>query len=183
MAEALCSVPDDFHRVLHAAGLRIVIGDRLVNMDPAVRRQPAPRAWRGRYVGSINGAFVPPPVSRVYIAELINRRGVIAPAPNTLAVAREELGHALDYALDHGAGRPSPTDPDFLAAYNTDVARLTDPARLAKMAYFLQPGGAGREELFPGCSSPWGRASGRESAHRLLAAFPQCWNVMPRILP
>ena len=132
----------------------------------------------------LNGAFVPPPVSRIYIAELINRRGVIAPAPHILPVVREELGHSIDYALGHSTGPPAHADPDFLAAYNTDRAYLTDPTLRARMAYFLQPGGAGLEELFaqlfvamrPDALAPYDQAE-------LLAAFPHCWNIMPRILP
>jgi hypothetical protein len=185
VAESLNSVPDDFHRVIHAAGHRIVVGDRLVNMDPAlfVGNRPRGHGVTGTWE-ALNGAFVPPPVSRVYIAELINRRGVIAPAPNILMTAGEEMGHALDYALDHGPGRPSQTDPDFLAAYNADMALLTDPAQRARMAYFLQQGGAGREELFAQlfvAMRPGALAPNRRS--QLLAAFPRCWNVMPRILP
>ena len=108
VAEALCSVPDDFHRVLHAAGHRIVIGDRLVNMDPArfIRNQPRGHGPAGTWE-SLNGAFAPPPASRIYVAELVKERGAMVPAKTTLATTREELGHALDHALDQGAGRPS----------------------------------------------------------------------------
>ena len=185
VVDALNSVPDDFHRVLYAAGHRIIIGDRLVNMDPArfVGNQPRGHGPIGTWE-SVSGAFAPPPISRIFVAELVTERGAIVPAKTTPATSREEVGHALDYALDQGAGRPSQADPDFLLAYNTDVAGLTDPRLRSRMGYFLQRGGAGREELFaqlfvamrPGALPPQQQAE-------LLAAFPQCWQVMPTILP
>jgi hypothetical protein len=185
VADALNSVADDFHHVIHTAGHRITIGDRLVNMDYGrfVGNQPRGHGVAGTWE-MLNGAYVPPPVSRVYIAELINRRGAIAPAPEILPVVREELGHAIDYALGHGVGRPSHADPDFLAAYNTDRTHLTDPALRATMAYFLQSGSAGREELFAQLFvAMWPGALAPNDQAQLIAAFSRCWNVMPRILP
>jgi hypothetical protein len=179
------SVPDDFHELLHRQGRRIQIGDRLIHMDPSLKGQQ-PRGWpAGSTWAELGGAYQGAPDNRVLLAETIEETGQLLPTPFMDATCREELGHALDEALDQGAGPASHTHAAFLSAYLAEAAAITDPVLRSAFDYLLQPGIAGQEEAFASLFAlVYGGAVGTPAFQQLLRqAFPRTLQVVRSISP
>jgi hypothetical protein len=86
-------------------------------------------------------------------------------------VARHEVGHAVDYALAaRSGGLYYSQNPDFNAAYQRDVARLSRADR-QQFSYYLQPGNLGAREAFAEAfaATHGGGPAGRAAFQR---AFP-----------
>jgi hypothetical protein len=79
---------------------------------------------------------------------------------------RHEAGHAFDDAL----GTPS-RELKFLLEYQDDMAQIHVDHR-ARLAYFLQPGAAGRSEVFAEVFAQIHGGGGFEGA--MLEYFPRC---------
>ena len=176
------SVPDDFHEFLHQQGRRIQIGDRLIHMDPSLKGQQ-PRGWpAGSTFAEVGGVYSG---NLVMVAETIEDRGQLKPTPYVESHCREELGHALDEALDQGSGPASHSDVDFVTAYRAEVRGIKDPTTRAVLDYLLQLGVAGQEETFANLFALlYGGAVGPKVVQQLLRQnFPRTLQAVQKILP
>jgi hypothetical protein len=189
IAAGLNSVPDEYHDFIHHRGYRVRLGSLLTDTHPPLQGR-RPRGYPpGATYAEAPGALLPHPELLVLVAEVVDERqpgGQLRrrPVRNVAGVCREELGHAVDYALDLGHGPASHTDPQFLAAYQAAVAALTDPVVQAYLAYQLQGGHAGREELFAQMFAALfgGGTLGPAYDQAIHQAFPTCLAVLPTLI-
>lgn len=120
MLRELQNIPLEDRRLLAQGRVRIVIAERISNVDPALATQ-RPRQWgRGNTWDDVDGAHL---VERnlIVIAET-TRSG---PTARPLGVLRHEIGHALDDLL----GNLSQTR-EFREALLRDIQRMNRQQRL-----------------------------------------------------
>jgi hypothetical protein len=191
VAAALVSIPDDIHSFLHGEGVRLRLGNLLTQMNPALAGINPPGFPPGSSYDETNGCY-DPATRLICISELRVAAGATAGTPAQVrsgteveCAVREELGHALDFALDTGGGRPSQADLAFLAAYQADVAQVSDPGDLAALDYLLQGGGRGAEETFAALFAiMYGGYSLNASYNRLVEqSFGRSLQIVRSIVP
>lgn len=120
-------------------GDRIVLARRISDYNPRLAAE-TPRGWPPDRTFEHAGACYDEQNRRMILA-VQKRRGAGYENQNLAAATRHEFGHALD--LIAGLSR----DARFIAAYNTDVGRLSREQFLLA-DYCIQPGAAGHEEAF-----------------------------------
>lgn len=147
MRDAYVQVPDGVRRTLDKAGMKITSPRMVVDHNAALRTQQ-PRGYApGATFENVDGIYDPARKTLV-VAEKSRSRftGKISDTLLPGQTLHHEIGHAFDAAL----GRPSQMDA-FQAAYDADVAAFMrssggNPQKL--FSYYLQPGFAGRSEMF-----------------------------------
>jgi hypothetical protein len=139
--QAVERFPRPVLETLRKFGVRFVYGDKLSSIDPT-EAALQPRGWGTGTWENADGAYAAASkeirVSRTYRKDT----GEYAISYRKFGVLRHETGHGFDAALGWASGKDQ-----FRKAYLQDIAAI--PAESRKdLAYFLQPGHAGREEAF-----------------------------------
>lgn len=151
----LKDIPRTYRHQLEAAGYKVLLVPRIEDALPQLAGS-SPRGFgSGTSWHNANGTF-DRARKLIVVAEKIDIAGG---ASGQEALVDETVQHEFGHAYDHFIGEkrlpPSARNPypeisqgeQFSRAYELDLASF--PAELRdKFAYFLQPGGAGKEELF-----------------------------------
>ncbi len=159
--QAASSLPPEVLRVLR--GTEVVVSDRVSNVLPHLRGV-CPRGWStGSTWDDATGMFYTDRFGRpsVIMAEKSGENG-IGGSYRVEGVVRHEVGHAFDRnygirmygnvlsKMKNVCVQAFSDSPDFVRAYNNDLMSISRlPHRQQNnLAYFLQPGSAGRQESF-----------------------------------
>lgn len=152
----LSEIPRTYRHQLEAAGFKVVITPDLLDAMPELVGK-TPRGYHDGATWHSTNGITDRTKRRIVIAEFSSMPGpdgkpVKAPLDRTV---QHEFGHAYDYyagILRYGqtAENPFPAishGKKFSDAYLKDSATVPESLR-SKLAYYLQPGDAGKEELF-----------------------------------
>ena len=140
----LSTIPHQIRDRLKNAGIMVVITPTMLSAVPEWNGA-TPRGWDPESNYDNLGGVFHKASKRVLIAEKIQSlkdSSVYTENNHVIRTLRHELGHAYD----HLQGFYSQGE-DFTLAYTHDADRISANDR-AKIAYFLQPGVAGRAESF-----------------------------------
>lgn len=152
----LSEIPRHYRSQLEAAGYKVVVAPSVLDVLPQLAGQ-TPRGYlQGSTWHNSNGTF-DRDSRRIVIAEkynAIDRGGQLTEGPLDETV-QHEFGHAMDFhlgvcKLGRTQQNPYPEishSPWFTEAYNYDSQNVPPQLR-TKLAYYLQPGDGGKEELF-----------------------------------
>lgn len=139
--ETIEALPAPVLEAIRRHGARFVVAEKLADYDAALA-QETPRGWAaGKTWAEIEGLY--DGRRKAILACRTYEYAGLGPVESSQrhGVLRHEAGHGFDAAIK-GA-----SDRGFIAAYHEDAAAMDDAARPG-IAYFLQPGPAGPEELF-----------------------------------
>jgi hypothetical protein len=143
---AVESVPDEIWQRISSAGWRVYLAEQVVNAVPGLRGT-SPRGWPdGTRWENTDAVHLPASRQLVVAEKRHNKQGHLVVCTRVGGVLRHELGHAFDMASG-SAGQFLSDHPEFLAAYNADLAGMNAEQR-AELEYYLQPSEAGRQEAF-----------------------------------
>ena len=123
-------------------GTRFVVGEKMADYDADLAKEK-PRGWpEGTTWANAEGLHEWAKKEVVALRTMVHpSSGETVVSGRRQGVLRHEAGHGFDRVLGHAS-----LHPDFVAAYNKDVAAI-DP-REGGLVYYLQAGSAGREEVF-----------------------------------
>jgi hypothetical protein len=141
---ALDSIPAAAHQALANGGGKVVAGERLTEAVPDLKKQRPGGYPPGATWDNVGGVYYPPDRAVVVAQKERHGRGKTTEhdSDRVEGMLRHEFGHGLDAAL----GYPSKSAV-FREAYAKDVEKL-DPAARASLAYYLQGGHRGPEEVW-----------------------------------
>jgi tetratricopeptide (TPR) repeat protein len=152
----LSEIPRHYRNQLESAGYKVVVAPSVLDVLPQLAGQ-TPRGYaQGSTWHNSNGTF-DRDTRQIVIAEKYNavdRGGQLTEGPLDETV-QHEFGHAMDFhlgvcKLGRTQQNPYPEishSPWFTEAYNYDSQNVPFQLR-SKLAYYLQPGDGGKEELF-----------------------------------
>ncbi|MBX9690293.1 MAG: tetratricopeptide repeat protein [Candidatus Obscuribacterales bacterium] len=152
----LSEIPRTYRHQLEAAGYKVVLAPTVLDAMPQLAGE-APRGYAaGASWHNSNGTF-DRARKLIVVGAKANQPasgGVLKAGPLDETV-QHEFGHAYDLyigrirlGVDNQDQYPEIShSKKFSEAYDADVQKL-DPALKPKLAYYLQPGDAGKEELF-----------------------------------
>lgn len=152
----LSEIPRTYRHQLEAAGYKVMVAPTVLDVMPQLAGV-APRGYQaGADWHNANGAF-DRNKKMIVIGEFVKTEGQNGKVieGHLDETVQHEFGHAYDMFLGMSKVGASPGDPfpeishskEFTDAYNVDVVKV--PADLRqKLNYFLNPGDAGKEELF-----------------------------------
>ena len=141
---AVDKLSDTVRKKLADGGYKVAFGKQIGDVFPSLLNDN-PRGWPegmtwanadGLYHGSHKTAL-----ATEFRVDYYDKSAVV-PSNRFANVLRHEIGHAFNEALGQAI-----TKPEFIAAYLKDVARI-DPFDQSRLGYYLQPGDAGRSEVF-----------------------------------
>lgn len=156
----LRQLPPLFVDQLAAAEVHVIIAPHLTDVLPDVLKD-RPRGWGSNATWhNANGTY---DYQRKWIVvgtkytNIFTGKEIVDPTPDQTVL--HELGHCYDYFLgtaqsSNGSrgGQEQYTSFShsrrFVIAYEADCSKIKDQAIRARLMYFLQPGDAGKEELF-----------------------------------
>lgn len=181
VTKGLATIPKNIRKAMVESGYSVVISPTMLSAIPNWQGG-TPRGWdEDSNYDNVGGLFQGG-LFRMVIAEQVqSRERPFRNVPNTRAelTMRHEFGHAYD----HYQGGISQTDT-FCDAYNLDAQRLRGD-ELTRFAYFLQPNGAGNQELFAElfAAAYTPNSSDNERYTALLKAFPRTADLVMRLSP
>jgi hypothetical protein len=176
MLDAIEALPVPVRDKLREAGIKIAVGRRVTEIMPEFKGV-TPRGWpkgttwdnaEGLYHGGVKKAIV----TEKYIGRV---SGLEISTGRAEGVLRHEVGHAYDAALESFS-----STNEFKTAHNADRSMM-DEAISEKLAYFLQLGGAGRQEAF---AEVFGEINGGGAAPELHVAdhFPNVTTLLRKTI-
>lgn len=152
----LSEIPRTYRHQLEADGFKVVVTPDLLDAMPELAGQ-TPRGYRDGATWHSTNGITDRAGKRIVIAEQCSTPGpdgkpIKPPLDRTV---QHEFGHAYDYyaglkRFGATAENPFPAishGKQFSDAYAKDSAKVPESLR-SKLAYYLQPGDAGKEELF-----------------------------------
>jgi hypothetical protein len=157
--------------IIAKRGAKVVAVHHLTDALPELKGV-APRGWpAGATWDAVDGCWSGGK-NEIIVAEqrqLIGNGKWVA-SGRTDQVLRHETGHAVDFTINTMSEHP-----DYKQAYDADTQALP-PADKNQLAYFLQPGGAGRQETAAeGVADREGGATGGITFHK---DFPNTLKVI-----
>jgi hypothetical protein len=185
--KGLSSVPENVKETLANSGYQILIAP--MTMDVTNTQDSKPRGYNnGGGWDNAGGVFLPG-TKRVVVGERVSWRCNPATFNYLAAVTvRHEMGHAYDQYL----GRlllntwNISSSPLFRQTYAADAQVLTNTQRRT-FEYFVQPDGAGENELFAelfytNCLSTDETNARAKSARDLAGAFPKTFKLVEDLI-
>lgn len=162
-------------------GYSIVISPTMLTAVPGWQGG-TPRGWdEDSNYDNVGGLFQGHLFRMVIPEQVQSREKPYKYVPNNRAelTIRHEFGHAYD----HYQGGISQSD-NFVDAYSFDVQRLRGQD-LTRFGYFLQPNGAGNQELFAELFAAAYTPNSTENARytALLKAFPRTADLVMKLSP
>lgn len=188
----LRTVPRAYQRELQEAGYKVLVCPTIVEAFPEMTREH-PRGWSDDATWhNNNGVFKANIKTSVVAEKRLGLGGNSYIADDEIdKTAAHELGHAYDHFLGTYAKEQHFVDQyewfshgnEFSQAYNFDAAKIA-PTYRKKLDYFLQPGTAGKEELFAQMFPLLycGRPRPGSSDELFAQAFPHVLKVMSQSL-
>lgn len=152
----LSEIPRTYRHQLEAAGYKVMVAPTVLDVMPQLANM-APRGYAaGADWHNSNGAF-DREKKMIVIGEFVKTEGKNGQVieGHLDETVQHEFGHAYDMYLGLTKEGASPRDPfpevshskEFSDAYNLDTSSIPQDLR-QKLAYYLNPGDAGKEELF-----------------------------------
>lgn len=172
---AIRSIPEKIWKKLDQAGVKMVLGGKLEDVDPQLANMQ-PRGWpAGSTWKEVGGGFNTY-TKRGWMVESVQdssgrafkRTGYIG------GTFKHETGHAFDSALGKASEKEA-----FMKAYNSDVAKIPNSSR-DRYSYFLQGGNAGPSEAFAELfNQHHGLSPGRQD---VISVFPKAYKVLKGLM-
>ena len=177
-------VPNGAKTLLHEKGVSVHAPEKLLDVAPELAGQQ-PRGWsEGKTWENVGGVYMGGATKRCIAAEksVSVHHGVKALRPENRggAVMLHETGHAVDHAMGYASETGA-----FRQAYSEDVAQYLKEGGTThegQYSYFMQPGNAGRSEMF---AEMFADRLGKPTNSRhppLSARFPKCAAHMDQLL-
>jgi len=178
---AIDDLPPSVRQLLEDQGTKIILGGKITDYDPSLSGVQ-PTGWQGGTWDNAEGLFS----SGGGKNDAVITESRVDPSVNELvrstreaAVARHEIGHAVDHDLNWFS-----QSPDFQTAYQQDLAQI--PANLrARLDYYIQPSNpaSGAKEAFADLfASLHGGAANTSDTSLIMKWFPQTAEVIKQKL-
>jgi hypothetical protein len=145
-AEAVETVPAHVLAEAGQTGKSVHMGKKVTEVVPHLKGV-TPRGWAPGSTWDEADGLYNNSVGEVIVTEETTH----GKSHRTAGVVRHELGHAVDEAWGETKGEPSGlycNSPEFQAAYEADMKEAAAGPDAPSLAYYLQPGAAGRSEAF-----------------------------------
>jgi hypothetical protein len=177
----MSTIPKEIRKALVDGGYQVLIAPTMLSAMPGWEGA-APRGWREDSNYDNVGGLFQPTTKRIIIPEQLQSRK----SPNTYSAnsrANFTIRHEIGHAYDDFQGNVSRSD-DFTDAYTRDADKL-DKYQEEQFAYFLQPNGAGFQELFAELfAAAYTPDAENESKYKnLLKSFPRTTALMMKLNP
>lgn len=157
------TIPDAVWQLVTRAGWRVGLVEYVVDAVPSLRGAP-PRGWPAGSKWDNTDAVHLTSSKQLIIAEKRhNQKGEIVTCTRVGGVLRHEFGHAFD-VVTGGQYLFQSLTPEFLAAYQLDVAAMSQDRR-RELQYYLQDSDAGHQETFAEAFAAL-FGGGSDTAHR-----------------
>jgi hypothetical protein len=179
IANTIDDLPQNVRDLLESQGTKIVLGGKITDYDPNLSGVQPP-GWQGGTWDNAEGLF------HWGTNEAVVTESSIDPSVNELvrstreaAVARHEIGHAVDHDLGTFSQSPS-----FQSAYQQDLAQIPQNLR-ARLDYYIQPSnpsGGAMEAFADLFAALHGGAANTSDTRLILKWFPKTAEVIKQRL-
>jgi hypothetical protein len=166
--KAVEAIPSTVLKVLEDQGVKIALAGKMADVLPDAKLKQTPSGWpAGMTWANSDGIFYNAESAAVACETYLDYTlGNEIKSRRVVGVLRHETGHGFDKAL----GKPSYYDAKFRGGYQVDMLAVPDADR-KELAYYLQHGGRGAEEVF---AEVFAQLNGGGAFHRsILEYFPR----------